>query len=133
MESAWTHSATEVLSYLKVDPKNGLSNDEIVKRQEKYGRNKLEEGESTPLWKLILAQFQDQLVLILLASAVISFILALLEDNESLVAALVEPGVIFLILIANATVGVIQERNADQAIEVSCECIGWGPEWASER
>jgi Ca2+ transporting ATPase len=117
MESAWTLSAAEVLSQLEVDPKQGLSNDEVLKRRAKYGSNELEEGESTPLWKLILAQFQDQLVLILLASAVISFILALLEEHESLATAFVEPSVIFLILIANATVGVVQERNADQAIE----------------
>jgi Ca2+ transporting ATPase len=118
MESAWTYSASDVLSKLKVDPKVGLTKEEVATRREKYGSNKLEEGEATPLWKLILAQFQDQLVLILLASAVISFVLALLEEHESLAAALVEPAVIFLILIANATVGVIQERNADQAIEV---------------
>lgn len=107
----------EVLSQLRVDQKKGLSEHEVEKRREEFGSNKLEEGESTPLWKLILAQFQDQLVLILLASAVISFVLALLEAHESLLTALIEPGVIFLILIANATVGVIQERNADQAIE----------------
>ena len=118
MESAWTHSASEVLAQLKVDPKQGLSSDEVERRRAQHGSNTLEEAEATPLWKLILAQFQDQLVLILLASAVISFVLALLEDNESLATALVEPAVIFLILIANATVGVIQERNADQAIEV---------------
>lgn len=77
----------------------------------------LEETPPTPLWKLILEQFQDLLVQILLGSAVVSLILALLEENESLATALVEPGVIFLILIANATVGVIQEQNADQAID----------------
>lgn len=117
MDAAWTLSAEQVLQKLKVDPKKGLADDEVKQRQQQYGLNELEEPDATPLWQLILDQFKDQLVLILLASAVISFVLALLEENESLGTALVEPAVIFLILIANATVGVIQERNADQAID----------------
>lgn len=56
-------------------------------------------------------------MIILLGSAVVSLVLALIENEGSLANALVEPSVIFLILVANATVGVLQERNADQSIQ----------------
>ncbi|KAG6821180.1 hypothetical protein H0H93_005400 [Arthromyces matolae] len=119
MDTPWTHSPEEILQYYGVDTTAGLSPEQAAKHAEIYGRNELPEEPPTPLWELILEQFKDQLVLILLASAVISFVLALFEESEnsSFLGAFVEPLVILLILVANAAVGVIQETSAEQAID----------------
>ncbi|KAH9952194.1 calcium-transporting ATPase [Amylocystis lapponica] len=119
MDAPWTKSAEEILQHFAVDPNRGLTSDLAAKHAELYGKNELPEDPPTPLWELILEQFKDQLVLILLGSAVVSFVLALLETTEGsgVGGAFVEPLVILLILVANATVGVIQETNAERAID----------------
>ena len=68
----------------------------------------VEEGKT--IFELILEQFDDLLVKILLLAAIISFVLAFFEDDDS-ITAFVEPFVILLILIANAVVGVWQVRT----------------------
>ena len=67
---------------------------------------------------MVLKQFEDLLVLILLGAAVVSLVLGFLE-NDSFVEAIVEPSVIMLILVLNAIVGVYQESSAEEAIEVN--------------
>lgn len=57
------------------------------------GRIALPEEPPTPIWELILEQFKDQLVIILLGSAAVSFVLALFEQEEGWTA-FVDPAVV---------------------------------------
>jgi len=120
MEDAHAKPWEDVVDYFRVDVDKGLSTAQVVNYQEKYGPNELPTEEGKSIWQLILDQFNDLLVKILLLAAIISFILALFEEHDDeleQMTAFVEPFVILLILIANAVVGVWQERNAESAIE----------------
>ncbi|OCK95437.1 calcium ATPase [Cenococcum geophilum 1.58] len=115
MENAYIQSTKDVLAHFQVSECSGLSDERVLGSRQKYGRNALPEDPPTPVWELILEQFKDQLVIILLGSAAVSFVLALFEDGEGWTA-FVDPAVILTILILNAVVGVSQETSAEKAI-----------------
>lgn len=115
MENAYSCSTVEVLEYFDVTESKGLSEAQVKEFVAKYGRNSIAEEPPTPLWELILEQFKDQLVIILLGSAAISFVLALFEEGGGW-EVFVDPAVILTILILNAVVGVSQESSAEKAI-----------------
>jgi len=116
MDDGYMKTSEECLSFFGVDEERGLSPSQVETNIKKYGLNELPAEEGKTIWELVLEQFDDLLVKILLLAAIISFVLAFFEDDDS-ITAFVEPFVILLILIANAIVGVWQERNAESAIE----------------
>ncbi|KAF2015695.1 calcium ATPase [Aaosphaeria arxii CBS 175.79] len=115
MENAYVKTPAEALKQFGVTEAGGLSDQQVVGSRAKHGRNALPEDPPTPIWELILEQFKDQLVIILLGSAAVSFVLALFEEGEGWTA-FVDPAVILTILILNAVVGVSQETSAEKAI-----------------
>ena len=120
--SSSTVDLDEYYNYIGVDPTTGLSTDQVEKKRAEYGWNELDKEDPTPLWKLVLEQFDDTLVKILLAAAVVSFALAYFDDagehaDEEGILAYIEPIVILVILILNAIVGVWQEANATAALD----------------
>lgn len=117
MEDAFYRPTEEVLKTFRVSPHSGLSSDDVKRNFEKYGPNELPAEEGKSLYQMIMEQLEDLLVRILLLAAVISLLLAWFEEGEDTITAFVEPFVILLILIANAVVGIWQERNAESAIE----------------
>ncbi|VEU36477.1 unnamed protein product [Pseudo-nitzschia multistriata] len=117
MSQPYKASAEDVLKEYGVSLDQGLSEAQVLELRKKYGTNELEHEEKTPLWQLVLEQFDDKLVQILLGAALLSFVLAFFEEVDHWVEAFVEPAVILLILIINAIVGVWQESNAENALE----------------
>ncbi|KAF3919418.1 hypothetical protein ABW21_db0207994 [Orbilia brochopaga] len=115
MEGAFALSVDEVVDRFGVSLTDGLNDAQVAESLERHGKNAIPEDPPTPLWKLVLEQFKDQLVIILLASAAISLFLAILEGGDDLYA-FVDPAVILTILILNAIVGVTQESSAEKAI-----------------
>jgi len=112
-----TLTAEQLLKRFNVDLSKGLSDDQANANREKYGRNEFPAEKGTPMWLLILKQFTDLLVIILILAALVSFVLAFFEHEDEQTTAFVEPLVIIVILIANATVGVLQESSAEKAVE----------------
>ena len=70
----WAESEAQVLKSYKTDLSKGLTDAQVTKLRAEYGTNELDKEEGTPLWKLVLQQFDDLLVKILLGAATLSFV-----------------------------------------------------------
>lgn len=99
--------APALLERLGGDAERGLDAAQVAERRALFGENKLEEAKKESLLSKLLKQFQDFMVLILVAASVIS---GLLGDW-------IEAAVIIAIVIVNAILGVYQEGRAEKAIE----------------
>lgn len=80
---AWARPVDDCLTYYGVNKSEGLSEENVLTQREKYGWNELEKEPGKPMWKLVLEQFDDALVKILLAAAVVSFVLAFVDGLVS--------------------------------------------------
>eukprot|EP00850_Spirogloea_muscicola_P005663 SM000026S08912 [mRNA] locus=s26:447090:456715:+ [translate_table: standard] len=115
MEDAYAKHTSEVLEFFNVEVAQGLSDEQVARLRGIHGKNEMPPEEGVPFWRLILKQFDDLLVKILIVAAIVSFLLAFVNGEGF--SSFLEPSVILLILVANAAVGVITESNAEKAIE----------------
>ncbi len=95
----------ETLAQLNSD-REGLTEAQVAERQATYGKNTLPTEGGTPWYKILLSQFTDLMVIILIIAAVIS---AFLGDTRDVV-------VILAIVILNAILGTYQEFQAEKAL-----------------
>jgi Ca2+-transporting ATPase len=102
------HAATphEVAQRLATDPKEGLTDAEAAVRLSDFGPNRLERAARPAYARIVLRQFADPLVGLLLAAAAVS-----LAIGDRL-----EGGVIGTIVVLNAVLGFSQEAGAERAV-----------------
>ena len=124
MKKIYTQSTEEVLHDLGATTE-GLSTAEAQQRLAKYGPNKLKEAEKATWFQRFMAQLKDPMLIILMIAALVSAATTVLDflqlpeprDFGHLTEGLVEVGIILVVVLLNAILGVIQESKAEAAIE----------------
>ncbi len=112
---AFYNQPTEkILRQFSVNEKSGLSMEQISELQAKYGPNKLKGKKKKSNMQRFFDQFKDVMILILIAAAVISFVIACVEGNPM---EFFEPVLILLIVVLNAFMGMLQESKAEKALD----------------
>ncbi len=104
----------ELIAQLGTNQTTGLTQAAVTERLAKHGPNKLKEKKKKSTIQRFLDQFKDVMILILIAAAVVSFVLVCMEQHWG---ELFEPALILLIVILNAIMGVYQEGKAEKALD----------------
>ena len=108
----YCQSAEEVLKQMQT-AENGLSSSEAEKRLAEHGKNRLEAAKGKSLFRRFMEQLADPMIIILLAAAAVSGVLAAMEPEGEFVDVII----ILAVVIINAVLGVYQESKAEKAIE----------------
>jgi hypothetical protein len=87
--------------------KDGLTKDDVQRRLEQYGPNRLPEAEKESPWMRLLRQFHDVLIYILILAAIVTAFLGEWIDT----------GVILAVVVINAAIGYVQEGKAEAALD----------------
>ena len=101
-----TLGAEEVLRRLDVNPQHGLDDEQVQARRAQFGRNELEETRGRSPLAILLDQFKETMVIVLMVAAAISAVLG--EGKDA--------AVILVIVVLNAILGFTQEYRAEQAM-----------------
>ena len=113
-----TKSSSEVLKELDSNVEQGLTNEQAGERLLKYGPNKLPEKKKTPLFLVFLSQFNDPMIYILLAAALLSVAISIYNSIHSGEAFdFADPIIIMSVCVLNAIIGTVQENKAEKSLE----------------
>jgi len=104
----------DVLTALRTNAHQGLSEAEAARRLQRFGPNQLETRRPVPAWRKFLAQFTEVLVVLLIAAGMISAALWFFEGGSALP---YEAIAIFVIVLLNGIIGYVQQARAEKAVQ----------------
>ncbi len=99
-------TAPDVAQQLTVDPHTGLGAGEVARRLSTYGLNAIQEHRTRSPWRMLLDQFTDFMILVLIAAAIISGMIG--EPPDAIA--------IMVIVLLNGVIGFVQEYRAERAV-----------------
>ena len=111
-EKWFSKSGEDVAKFFETDMIKGLSSEQVEEKRSGYGTNEIVSKNKKSIAKMILEQFQDFMIIILIIAAVISGIVG--QSNGE---GFTDSIIILVIVILNAVIGVIQELKAQKSLE----------------
>ena len=108
----FSKSIEDVEKEFETDIKNGLNNENVKEKIEKYGFNELESKKKESIFVKFLKQFKDFMIIILIIAAIVSAFIGV-QEGEGFTDSII----IMVVVIVNAIIGVIQENKAEKSLE----------------
>jgi Ca2+-transporting ATPase len=99
-------SVAQAAERLASRPEDGLGHDEVERRHEQHGENRLPEKAPTSAWLLFFGQFKNALILVLFGAAALAAAIGNVKDAAAIVT----------VLVLNAIVGFYQEHRAEKSL-----------------
>ena len=113
MEKNWfSKSVDEVKKELLTDLEKGLTDEQISKQREKFGKNELKTQKKKSLFVKFLEQFKDFMIIVLIIAAIISGVVGYMQGEG-----ITDSIIILIVVIVNAIIGVAQEAKAEKSLE----------------
>ena len=113
----WHAMSVEETARALETTEDGLSDAEAAERLKLFGPNNLRQKKAKSIWRMIWEQLTDVMVIILFIAAAFSLVLYFVNPGGGEPDGLAEAIVILVVIALNATVGVVQEKKAANALE----------------
>ncbi len=112
-ESKWFNKSTEEAEkILETNIQNGLTENDVKTKREKYGLNMLKAKKKASLLQRFIEQFKDFSIIVLIIAAIVSGFVGISQGEG-----MTDTIIILIVVLANAIIGIAQESKAEKSLE----------------